>query len=200
MCKSFISDDHNRSRNLTRQRVKAAVNHDNRLRWLIVLLLGLAATLLFSIQSLAQTISGVTASELETILEDAGLSPDMRTDSADGTPVAVGKIGDYTFIVRALNCSGTPKSCSELLFFANFPLGRQPTVRDLLALNEFNETQVFGRAYLLPNTGTSAEVGVDYVIELDGGVSEDHVSNNITRWGDVVAAFVERMSQTPATG
>ena len=71
-------------------------------------------------QSGSATLSGVTADQLESVLAEAGLSPDMMADSATGAPVAQGKAGQFGFYVRALSCSGSPKACETLVFFANF--------------------------------------------------------------------------------
>ena len=146
----------------------------------------------------AQTIESLTADELETVLSQAGLSPQMKTDSTNNAPVAFGQVGEYEFTVRAMNCGGSPQACGELMFFANFNLGRQLTVRDFFPINQFNESQVFGRAYVLMSSGENGEVGVDYVIELNGGVTKDHVTQNVERWSDVVTAFINSMTASPA--
>ncbi len=140
----------------------------------------------------AQTLNGVTADQLESVLAEAGLNPDMMADSASGAPVAQGKAGQFGFYVRALSCSGAPKNCETLVFFANFELGREVTPADYRVVNGFNDSQVFGRAYVLEGTG---EVGVDYVIELNGGVTEEHLSQNIARWADVISAFVSKFQE-----
>lgn len=153
-----------------------------------------ASSILLATSAAAQSIDSVNADELQSILENAGLNPELSIDSSSGAPVAVAELGDYKFFVRAMNCSGTPKSCSELMFFANFPLGRALSVQDLVAVNNYNESQVFGRAYVLRSSGQNGEVGVDYVIELAGGVSKDHIEENVARWADVVAAFIQTMT------
>ncbi|HXI86847.1 MAG TPA: YbjN domain-containing protein [Parvularculaceae bacterium] len=141
----------------------------------------------------AQMKSAITADELEAVLSDAGLSPSMTTDASTGAPVAKGKAGDVTFWVRALDCSGTPKSCQTLMFFANFDLGRGATANDFRIMNKFNDKQVFGRAYVLD---ASQQVGVDYVIELTGGVSMDNLTSNIARWSDVITAFMNNFTES----
>lgn len=145
----------------------------------------------------AQVIGSVTADELETALSDAGLSPTMLEDAATGAPVANGRAGEISFFVRALDCSGAPASCENLMFFANFELGRTASAQDFRIVNSFNDGQVFGRAYVLEERG---EVGVDYVIELGGGVTPDHLSQNISRWADVIGAFVEKFREGSAAG
>ncbi|WP_165793557.1 YbjN domain-containing protein [Hyphococcus luteus] len=146
--------------------------------------------------AVAQTLDAVTADQLEDALEDAGLSPDMMADEATGAPVAAGKAGQFGFYVRALSCSGAPQACETLVFFANFELGRDVAPSDYRIVNGFNDSQVFGRAYVLEGT---SEVGVDYVIELDGGVTEEHLSQNISRWADVISAFVSKFQEGEPT-
>ena len=116
----------------------------------------------------------------------------MMEDSASGAPVANGTAGEISFYVRALSCSGAPAACENLVFFANFDLGREASTSDYQIVNSFNDSHVFGRAYVLANKN---QVGVDYVIELGGGVTEEHLSENVGRWGrcdfSIVAKFRE---------
>ena len=105
----------------------------------------------------SQLLGSITGDQLESVLSEAGLNPDMMADSATGAPVAQGKAGDFGFYVRALSCSGSPKACETLVFFANFKLGREVGAGDYRIVNSFNDSQVFGRAYVLEGTG---EVGV----------------------------------------
>ncbi len=142
----------------------------------------------------AENIGAVTADELEAALSEAGLNPTMLADAATGAPVASGAAGQFSFIVRALDCSGQPPACENLLFFANFDLGRTADAEDFRIVNSFNDSQVFGRAYVLEKKD---QVGVDFVIELGGGVSEEHLAQNIGRWADVIAAFVQRFQEGP---
>ncbi len=142
--------------------------------------------------TMAQTIDAVTADELEAALDAAGLGPTMTQDAASGAPVASGSAGQFEFYVRAMNCSGEPAACEELMFFANFPLGRSISTADIRKINSFNEGQVFGRAYFIERQSI---VGVDYVVELGGGVSPEHLAENIGRWADVVSAFVTKFQE-----
>ncbi len=151
----------------------------------------IAAIALSLAPAAAQTKSAVTAAELEAILSEAGFPVAVIEDAQTGAPVAHAQAGNVQFWIRALDCAGAPKACSTLVFFANFDLGRAAAARDYEVVNRFNDSQVFGRAYLLPGRNL---VGVDYVIELDGGVSMDHISKNIGRWADVISAFIGHFS------
>lgn len=151
-----------------------------------------SGALVFGSAAADEPISAVNAQQLEEVLTQAGLSPTMLADATSGAPVANGRAGDISFFVRGLSCSGTPAACSNLVFFANFALGRAATAGDFRTVNGFNDGQVFGRAYVLDK---SDQVGVDYVIELDGGVTRSHLTQNVSRWADVIAAFVDTFSK-----
>jgi hypothetical protein len=142
--------------------------------------------------ALAETKSAVTGDELGAILSGAGLATEIIEDAKSRTPVAHVQAGAVQYWVRALDCSGSPKACSTLVFFANFELGRAATSNDFEIINRFNDSQVFGRAYILPGRN---QVGVDYVIELDGGVAMENITNNIGRWADVITAFIGHFSE-----
>jgi hypothetical protein len=143
----------------------------------------------------AQSKSALTADELSAVLQAAGLGIEMTEDAKTRNPVAAAQAGSISFWVRALECNGAPKACSTLMLFANFDLGREVTPKDYERVNAFNDRQVFGRAYLLSQR---MQVGVDYVIELDGGVTSEHISKNIARWADVIDAFIAHFSAESA--
>lgn len=139
----------------------------------------------------AQIKSSLSAAEIEALLTDAGLPVEMREDAKTGAPVAQGTLGSFVFIVRGIDCAGKPASCATLLFFANFGIAAAATPADYETVNRFNDSQLYGRAYIVPGRN---QVGVDYVVELDGGVSTENLARNIARWADVVGAFVAHMS------
>ncbi|MEQ1929343.1 MAG: hypothetical protein ABL957_02260, partial [Parvularculaceae bacterium] len=75
-------------------------------------LAALAAVLLAaSAPALAETKSALTPDEVMSVLGDAGLSPQLSQDVQSGAPVFLGRAGDINFVVRALNCSGSPAAC-----------------------------------------------------------------------------------------
>ncbi|MDZ7629683.1 MAG: YbjN domain-containing protein [Parvularculaceae bacterium] len=159
------------------------------------LVAALIAVTLMAAPAAAQSKSALTGAELGAVLSAAGLQAEVTEDAQTRAPVAAAQAGAITFWVRALDCAGTPKACSTLMFFANFDLGREAAPADYQKVNAFNDRQVFGRAYLLPKRN---EIGVDYVMELDGGVSADHISKNIARWTDVIDAFIGHFSSDEA--
>lgn len=153
-----------------------------------VLALGAIAAIAMTASAFAQTKNALNADEIEAVLTGAGLAPKMIEDAATGAPVAQGTAGQILFFVRAVDCSGRPVACGNLIFFANFDLGRAVTPNDYRVINGFNDKQVFGRAYILE---TQNKVGVDYVIDLGGGVTMDHLTGNVARWTDIISAFMD---------
>lgn len=151
-----------------------------------------AAMLAVAAPALAETKSALTPDEVMSVLGEAGLSPRLSQDVATGSPVFLGSSGDINFVVRALNCSGSPAACENLLFLANFDLGRAVTADDYLIVNRFNDSQLFGRAYVLAGTN---QVGVEYVLEMGGGVSADHIAQNVARWTNIIGAFINNFSR-----
>lgn len=137
--------------------------------------------------------TAITAAELDSLLNGAGLPSDVSEDPQNGV-AALSRLGDVAFTVRALNCKGAPRACGTLIFYANFSLGRAPTQADYDAINRFNDGEVFGRAYVRKAEG---EIGVDYVVELDGGVTPEHLARNVARWRKVVSEFLARFAATP---
>lgn len=154
-----------------------------------------AAAILAASSAQAQTKAALTGEELAAVLAAAGLQTEIIEDAKTRAPVATVQAGTIQFWVRALDCAGAPKACSTLMFFANFELGREATAADYKTVNAFNDRQVFGRAYLLPANNL---VGVDYVMELEGGVAPAHISQNIARWADVIDAFIAHFSSEAA--
>ena len=140
----------------------------------------------------AQDVRGaLTARQIETALTEAGLQPTLIKDKATGNPVATGALdGGLIFVARAMGCEGFPKACAQVVLFANFDLGREVTGGDFEIVNAFNEGNVNGRAYVLEGRD---QVGVDYVIDLTGGVTAEHVASKLSRWPSVVGDFKAEM-------
>lgn len=147
----------------------------------------------------AQVKSKLTGDEIEAVLTEAGLQPQSMLDSRARTPVfKVATEDGGEFWVRTLDCQGEPPACSTLVFFRNYTLREgvaSPMHYEIV--NAYNEAKLSGRAYVLKGAGPSGadQVGVDYVIELDGGVSEEHLSRRIAHWAEVVRAFVRSFAE-----
>jgi hypothetical protein len=154
---------------------------------------GLFGVVLMAGSALAQervVTDAVSAEELKRMMTASGLAPTMMNDRATGAPVATGQADGLVFVVRALDCSGRPSRCSQLLLFANFELGRDVTDDDYRIVNRFNEQNVNGRAYVLEG---KRQIGIDYVIDMTGGVTNTHIGNRMGRWPAVIADFKAEM-------
>lgn len=155
---------------------------------------GAALAMIFGSNALAdeaQTIrSSISATELEALLTGAGLSPTMLTDKATGNPVATGQTAGMVFVVRAMDCDGRPARCEKLVLFANFDLGREIGDRDYRIVNGFNEKNLYGRAYVLED---KSQIGVDYIIDMTGGVTGAHIGSRLGKWPEVIEGFAQQM-------
>lgn len=143
----------------------------------------------------AQNLSKLTAVQVERALSDAGFSPKIIKKNTKGKLVLGGTItqskgSKIKFWVRTRGCKGKPTACENFIFFANFNLGRDVKSSDFHTMNSFNDTQVYGRAYVLKK---SKQIGVDLMLDLSGGVSRKHLSQRIQRWPKVVKKFMDRV-------
>ncbi|MCI5048269.1 MAG: YbjN domain-containing protein [Aquisalinus sp.] len=139
----------------------------------------------------AEITDSMSGAEIEKLLTDAGFGGRIITDRDTGAPVAMGTSGDLNFIVRAMDCGGEPIACRRLLFFANFDLNRPVNPGDFRVVNNFNEAHFDGRAYLIEGKN---QIGVDYYIDLTGGVTSEHVSSRLSRWRGVMDSFLKQVS------
>lgn len=142
-----------------------------------------------------QIRDAMTADELETMLRGAGLSPTMLTDKDTGNPVATGQTSGMIFVVRAMECSGRPSRCEKLVMFANFDLGRDVGDGDYRVVNGFNEQNLYGRAYVLED---KSQIGVDYIIDMTGGVTGAHIGSRLGKWPEVIDGFARQMRNAQA--
>lgn len=154
-----------------------------------------AASALAAFPAAAQVKTALTGEEIETVLGEAGLSPQAMLDSKTRTPVfKVATEDGGEFWVRTMDCAGAPPACSTMIFFRNYTLQEgAASAMHYEIVNDYNEAKLSGRAYVLKGAGPNGadQVGVDYVIELDGGVSKEHLARRIAHWSEVVRAFVQ---------
>jgi len=139
-------------------------------------------------------VSDVSGAELENILQISGFSAQLTADEG-GNPALLAEVDSVRFIVRTFGCSDAEAPrCDQLMFFANFDLGREVTEDDFRTINNYNDSNVFGRGYVLENSG---RVGVDLVVNLRGGVTVEHFIENLRVWIAVLEAFAEELNARP---
>ncbi len=130
-----------------------------------------------------QLYSDISAQDLKTLLERKGYT--ARIDANRwGDPVVHAANGPLKFRIWGQDCSGQPRRCERLDFSAGFKAG--PQVNEL-RLDEFNETYVFGKAYLTDD-GTAY---VDFPVNLAKGVSEGNLEDNLGLWLDTLRTFAD---------
>lgn len=156
------------------------------------LLMGLVFLGVASAQDLRPVKETMTAADIEQVLQEAGLSPTMSVDGDTGAPVATGTVDGMIFVVRAVDCEGRPQRCGQLVVFANFDLRRRVGDDDFRIVNRFNDGNKNGRAYVLEGR---EQIGVDYVIDLTGGVTSEHIKGRLDRWPGIIGTFREQMVQ-----
>ena len=152
---------------------------------------GLAALGVARAQDVRPVQEALTGAQIEAALSEAGLNPTLIKDRRTGDPVAAGTLpGGMIFVARGIECEGSPRSCAQVVLFANFDLGREVTDADFRIVNGFNDSNANGRAYVLES---KSQIGVDTTIDLTGGVTDEHVGSKLTRWPAIVGDFFREM-------
>lgn len=134
----------------------------------------------------AETREAIGAEILSDLLKKAGYSFEMEVDKESGEPRTTISSGGYVFNVRAKNCRSN--GCELLLFFANFNMGRELDLHDFRIVNNYNDSEIFGRAYIFEE---QQMIGIDLVIDLRGGVEDDYIRINAQRFPALIQSFAD---------
>ena len=125
---------------------------------------------------------------------------DVEIDPIEaGSDFAIGSgtvdLGGSTvnFTTRIMRCDDGI-TCKTVLMFANFALGRPARPGDYEAVNSYNDTYPFGRAYVYVDENGDASVGVDYVVDLE----DENVfgANEVSTFGIILSSFLDQMATT----
>ena len=144
-----------------------------------------------------EIISRVTALEMVDLLRGFGWESEIIEDN-EGDPDRVRiEFNDYSSWLIFKDCFGSaPPRCSTLLFFANFDLGRRILPSDPEIMNKYNDTKVIGRAYFLKKPEQeSDQIGIDFRISLEGGVTREHLILESRKWEGAINAFVANFQE-----
>jgi putative sensory transduction regulator len=134
----------------------------------------------------AQTRETLNLFEFEQVLIDAGFAPKMSVSQNSGEPRAQISSDGLNFTVIGKECVAS--SCEAMLFVANFNLNRDVVFKDYEIVNSYNDTQLSGRAYVLVE---DRQVGIDQVIDLRGGVSQEYILLKTGGFPDLVQTFTQ---------
>ncbi|NOX74074.1 MAG: YbjN domain-containing protein [Alphaproteobacteria bacterium] len=152
----------------------------------VKLMLGFLGVFVMAGPVAAQIRDTLNLFEFEQVLIDAGFAPEMSVPQSSGEPHARIFAGGFNFTVIGKECAAS--SCEVMLFVANFDLDRDVVFKDYEIVNSYNDTQLSGRAYVLVD---DRQVGIDQVIDLRGGVSQEFILLKAGRFPDLVQTFTE---------
>lgn len=149
--------------------------------------IGLSATLILGICApvLAEPIDGSAIDDIVSLA--AGYGYAGLEYQPNGQPRIAGEVGGVPYQVFFLNCdSGT---CEDLNFYAGFA-GVKPTMD---ALNAWNRSKRFGRAYL----DGDLDAVIEYDINLEHGVDRENLNAAFAVWSLVLGEFAGYVGYVP---
>ena len=118
--------------------------------------------------------------------------------SDDGISYMVGTYRNTSFIMRLIGCE-TKKSekCTTLAIFANFleEDGQKISADDKVKINQYNENEVFGRAYFSED---ETSLGIDTVISIEGGATDAYVKAQLENWKRALGRFLSQLADDDA--
>lgn len=139
----------------------------------------------------AQASGAMTLAEFSAAMKRANMSPAF-VQRDDGTRMINGstQLSDLNvkFFVRASACTKSEGPCSNYVLFANFNLPNGVSDAMKAKVNKFNDRNYLGRAYW-----GEKKVGVDYVVELSGGVFSRYVDARLEKFVTVLENFIGKM-------
>lgn len=147
----------------------------------------LVSLTLLTFASSAQAATIIDASSPSAIAEAArGFgSASIETDNT-GDPKITGRIDGNRYGIFFYGCS-SGKNCKSVQFYAGWA-GQKVS---LAAINEWNKSKRYGRAYLDKDNDPMLEMDVN----LHGGVTRDNLDNTIDNWATLVKTFKSQVIQ-----
>jgi hypothetical protein len=114
-------------------------------------------------------------------LQNAGYSAKLGVDKV-GDPMITSGVSGTTFQLFFYNCANH-RECATVQFHSGYDLN---TPTSLETINQWNQSQRFGRAYLDKENDPILEMDVDLD---DGGVSPLLFIDNVEFWSSVLERF-----------
>lgn len=144
----------------------------------LLIALGLAAPVT------AQTL--VDGSDAAVIMEIArGYGSALLETDDEGSPMIVGRIDGTRYVVLFYGCREVA-GCTSIQLLAGW------TDRDnvtLAKVNDWNMSRAFGRAYL----DESGDPVLDYIINLERGITSRNLDDSFDWWRVILSDFTEMM-------
>ncbi len=138
-------------------------------------------------------LTKISYASVLSLLAGTGITAELVT-SDDGISYLVGTYRNTSFVMRLIECD-TPKAeaCTTLAIFANFveDEGQKVTAADKVKINQYNENEVFGRAYF---SSDDTSLGIDMVISIEGGVTEAYFKAQLENWTSALGTFLSQLA------
>jgi len=129
----------------------------------------------------AQSVRAQDPQSVVTALQGAGYAASLETDKI-GDPMITSGVSGTKFQIFFYNCT-EHKECATVQFHSGYDLETSPSLE---AINEWNRTQRFGRAYLDKVNDPILEMDIDLD---DGGISPLLFIDNVEFWTSVLDKF-----------
>lgn len=141
----------------------------------------LVTCLVLSASAAATAQDLVDANHRDQLLEIAQSIGEARLDTTqpDGTLIA-GSVEGVGYHLFLLNCDAAGL-CRDINFYSGFK-DNKPT---LDAMNAWNRTHRFGRAYL----DADLDAAIDYDVNIEGGVSAENLASSFRLWASLLGEF-----------
>ena len=147
----------------------------------IAFALGCAAGLGLAAPAVAADVQAQDPKAVAAAMQQAGYRAQLGTDDV-GDPQIRSSTNGSDFIVYFYNCTENA-DCRTIQFYAGYS---PPNSATLESMNEWNENNRFGRAYL----GDDGIARIEMDIDLDdGGISQALFEDNLEYWGIVMSKF-----------
>lgn len=143
-----------------------------------------AFTVMLAAPLAAQQVDATDPGRLAQIIQNLGYKARVETDSI-GDPMLASSAGGTDFSIYFYGCSDNV-ACKSVLFKVGYDLSAGTTLENV---NEWNETSLFGRAYLDDDMDPWLEMAVN----LDGGVSQANFEDTYDWWEVIIQQFEEHI-------
>jgi len=149
-----------------------------------------AGTLSSPVYADGTVYNDLSGSEIVALLDAHGYSATLTTDQG-GDPEIMAAADGLKFTVFTYNCNTqAPRRCNGLQFESAFDLGHKPTEADYVAMNQYNNDKVFGRAFI----NKDGDAAVDFVVNLTGGVLTANLMDDVGTWKTyVLEKFIQNL-------
>jgi hypothetical protein len=142
-----------------------------------------------------EVFNSINGADLVELLQAQGIAASLTQDSY-GDPLIVAEVGNLAFSIITYNCNGAADpACARLQLAAQFRLPGGASETDIAMMNAYNQQYLFGRAYIDPYGSAT----VDYTINLNQGVTEDNLVDNLNIWIHVLDNFVTGLGWSVST-